>query len=323
MTPTNKNMSAAVQRLPGNKDYESWASNSLRLIEEAREVLGSGGEAPFRSKLISADLSRARDVLSSNVRPSIGTIHHFACTGGTVLARAVQAQPNTRVVSEVDPLSVKSLVSGRKGFAPTDLIALCRTGVYDISSEVIVQMFLAALDVLYDSMNNTGQRLILRDHAHSRYCTNVDFSTRPGLMEIVQRRYCTNSVVSVRHPLESWQAMKENSFVDFPNESLDEYCLRYLAFLDDHSELPIVRYEEFVDHPEDVVRQLCGYLDIGYTDDWSMIMPAIKLTGDSGRSGDEVKPRKRRAVTDEMLAECRSSEHLEPLCSRLGYERPS
>lgn len=305
----------------GNRRHAAF-SNTGSILASARAALDGEGANAFSSKLVSEDLKRARDLLSAEEQPTIGTIHHFACTGGTVLSRSIQAQPNIRVLSEVDPLSEKSLVRGRKGFAPTDLIALSRTGLYDISAEVIVQMFLASLDVLFEHMRNTGQKLILRDHAHSRYCTGVDYEERPGLLEIVRQRYQTNSAVSVRHPLQSWLAMKENSFVEFPNEGLDEYCLRYIAFLEDHSQLPIVRYEEFVASPQRVVKELCEYLDISYSDDWPDMMPAIKLTGDSGRSGDEIEPRKGREISDEMRAECENSKHFQTLCERLDYQQP-
>ena len=54
----------------------------------------------------------------------IRTIHHFSCTGGTMLAKCIASMANTVVLNEVDPLSAIPFRGDLDRFNPTDLVAL-------------------------------------------------------------------------------------------------------------------------------------------------------------------------------------------------------
>lgn len=286
----------------------------------AHAFLQSRADDAPRVRIPEAVLDRAANAIAEATSPRvIRTIHHFACTGGTILSRALQAQPGVRVISEVDPLSTKQLMRGRKAFAPNNLIALARGGFYDVSDAVIEQIFLGGLEPLERECRWLAESLVLRDHAHSRYCTEVDPSKRRGMLDILRDVYPTRSLVTVRHPIDSWLSMLNNDFIEFPDASLEEYCRRYLQFLSDHADLPIVHYEDFTADPDSVIGGMCDILDLRVAPPWKDFLIAIRLSGDSGRTGSVIGSRARLALPDGLAEEARRSESYALLCRRLDY----
>ena len=264
-------------------------------------------------------LERARS-RSRAERPLLRMVHHMACTGGTLVSRALQAQPNTLVLSEVDPLSPIQIKAMRSRFAPTDPILLARAGIAPINDGVAVDMFQASVSVLRAYLDRQGRRLVLRSHAHSQFCTEVDWDQRPTLTEMFADDYRTADIVTVRHPLDSWLSLIANDWRHFEPFTLDEYARRYLAFLDRHEGIALFKYETFVTDPDTETRRMCDELDLSYISDWQSLISAVRLSGDSGRRGDAIMPRPRRDVPEVVLEEAGSSAHFLDLCRRLGYQ---
>jgi len=250
----------------------------------------------------------------------IRSIHHFACTGGTLITKHLATTANVQVLSEVDPLSSVGIDLDDTRFAPTDMIRLLRQNIRDVSNDVILNIFIGGLSALYKDCTDHGRRLILRDHAHSHFCTDQDYAARPSLLGILRENFNTLSVVTVRHPLDSYLSLQSNNWVNFKPATLDEYCRRYGAFLLAYKNVPIVRYEDFVTSRHDVYAKLCAILKLPINPDVQDLLPAINLTGDSGRSGNSVAVRPRRLVPDEVGQEIKTSSHYAALCARLGYE---
>nr|WP_242478559.1 sulfotransferase [Rubrivivax gelatinosus] len=127
------------------------------------------------------------------------------------------------------------------------------------------------------------------------------------------------SVVTVRHPIDSYIALSGNGWIHHAPGTFDEYCRRYQAFLDRHDALPTVRYEDFVERPEPTMRALCELLQLPFREDFVQLFPAIRLTGDSGRGGEQIAERPRRRPPPPLCAELLASHEVGPLCARLGY----
>ncbi|WP_158025524.1 MULTISPECIES: sulfotransferase [Maricaulis] len=250
----------------------------------------------------------------------IRTIHHFACTGGTLIARGLQSQPNSLLLSEVDPLSTAQLNTQRSRFAPTDPILLARGALNPVDEGTAVEMFGAAVKVLYTRLNRTGRRLILRDHTHSQFCTDVDYGARPTLAAMLADVAPLRSIVTVRHPIDSYLALDQNGWRHFSPFSLEEYARRYLAFLAAYEDVAIIRYESFVSDPDETMRGICRRLELVYNPDWKALLSAVQLSGDSGRRGDKIAPRSRRAYSDDLVQEAQASTSYQALCLQLGYD---
>lgn len=260
-------------------------------------------------------IAQMRATVPQDAANPVRTIHHFACTGGTLISRFLAATPNARLLSEIDPLS--PIVE--EHFSPLDLALQYRNANPIINVDDQIAIFLAGLKAIHERVIAHGERLIIRDHAHSHFCTGPNIPNRPTLKQIIAPHYPLLSVVTVRHPLDSYLSVLHNKFTHFTPLSLETYATRYMAFLDAYTDETIVKYEDFITNHAATIDALCACLALPNSDDLHDIAPAINLTGDSGRSGITLEVRDRRDVPAEIKAMCKSSKTYKALCRRLDY----
>ena len=137
---------------------------------------------------------------------------------------------------------------------------------------------------------------------------------------MLEARFPLASVVTVRHPIESFASLRKNGWVHFRPDTLEAYCTRYLAFLDAYRTVPVVLYEDFVAEPEATMAAICRHLELRYNPDFLDVFSALYLSGDSGRGGDVIRPRTRREIPPALSQEAHESAAYAVLCRRLGYE---
>ena len=255
-------------------------------------------------------------------RPApIRLLHHFACTGGTVLAKCVAALPNALLLSEIDPLSTVTYATGQPIFAPTDLVLNTRYAARDQDETVLIEIFRGGLDALRAAAGRKGQHLILRDHSHSHFCVDIDPESRPTLREMMPADVPLRSVVTLRHPVDSWLSLSRMGWHGTMRPAtIDEYARRYLAFLARHEGCPQLRYEDFLENPAARLADLCTWLDLPWSEDALDLFPMIRMSGDSGRSGGILTPRSRREIPPGLRAEIAESPDLHRLCAVTGYD---
>ncbi|MBD3828421.1 hypothetical protein, partial [Stenotrophomonas sp.] len=139
-------------------------------------------------------------------------LHHFACTGGTLIAKCLAALPNTLLLSEIDPLSRLRVNPHNPHFAPSDLILHLHYSLRGVEDEDIVAVFLGGLAALLDRCDRVGRRLVLRDHAHSQFCHGPQIPDRPTLAAIVGRLRPVRGVLTVREPMESYLSLLAENY---------------------------------------------------------------------------------------------------------------
>ena len=300
-------------------------------IEEALALLETHGERPAARLPVAQTqpavplpslLAQCREMIAAAAAAEpapLRTVHHFACTGGTLICRCLAALPNVRLLSEVDPLSTLEQ-GGKAGFFPSDLPSLARAGSRPPDRAVILRIFLAGLEALREDSRRAGLDLVLRDHAHSHFCVGEAIPDRPSLREILAPAAPLRSAVTVRHPFDSWLGLLEWGWPHFSPGTVEEYARRYHAFLDRHDGLAILRYEDFLADPEGQMQRLCELLELGYDAGFRDAFAAIRLSGDSGRRGDRIGPRPRRAHAPELAEAALASVWFTSLLERLGYE---
>lgn len=248
------------------------------------------------------------------------SIHHFACTGGSVISKCLALMPNVTLLSEIDPLTRKTIHPRDPEFSPTDLIYGARIALRPVADETVERMFLAALKVLQEDVCRDGGYLILRDHTHSHFCTDSAPPHRATMRELLQREGNVKSVLTVRHPLDSYLSLLKNNWHrEFSPSTIDEYARRYLAFLERYENVARFRYEDFVSAPNDVLKQICQVLEIPFSADVEKLLPAVVLSGDSGRSSNRITPRPRAPVPPAILDEMEQSAAFAALCAALDY----
>lgn len=298
----------------------------VALLDEACAVIEQYRPPAARRKLATGDptslLEQCLALCSERDRRApdpIRTLHHFACTGGTLVGKCLAAMPNVQLLSEVDPLSTMQHSAGTARFAPTDLIQLVRQSTRGASDALLARMFSASLSLVAEDCARRGLRLVLRDHAHSHYCTGDGIPTRPGLRELAAESGVVVSAVTVRHPLDSYLSLVELGWVQFQPPGFDEYCRRYVAFLADHDGLHVMRYEDFIAAPERELQRLCHVLALEYRPGFEDLFGLFRLTGDSGRGDEVIAPRPGRPVPQGLAGEISQASHYGALLERLGY----
>lgn len=248
---------------------------------------------------------------------TIRTLHHLACTGGTVISKCIASMPNVALISELNPLNR----FGSK-FEPTNPLLLLERSYRKLTLEEIKEDFKGRISQTISICNKDGMDLVIRDHSHSDFCMGEHPSDLTPICDFLSGTYRLLSAVTVRHPLDSYLGMTAQNWNEqFTPSTLDEYCRRYLSFLERYKDLPLLRYEDFCKSPNEFMQDLCKELEITYSDDFIYNFGTIRLSGDSGRSSNtEIKPRSRRAVPQEVLDETYRSDHYKILLAKLCYE---
>lgn len=265
-------------------------------------------------------LDLCKQTTKINVEP-IRSIHHLSCTGGTLITKCLAAMPNVTVLNEVDPLSTLSFSPTDPKFTPTDLVSLARQGQFELNENVLVRIFIDNLSSINAETTSIGKKLLLRDHCHSHFLTGSFIKKRQTLLSILNSNYKTLSIVSVRDPIDSYLSLEVNGWLHFYPNTFDEYCSRYLTFLEKHEGIPVIKYEDFVNNPLNVVKKICEDLSLAYNDSFVDIFDIFKFSGDSGRIGNIIAPRTRRKINESFVRKSNESESYSKLVKKLEYDR--
>ncbi|MDM7938372.1 MAG: transposase [Cyanobium sp. CZS 48M] len=278
------------------------------------EVAGQLGVAPstLRGWLRQARLEREVEALRQELarlqqgnlvndkRPLIRTVHHLACTGGTVISKCLAAMPQVAVLSELNPLNRYG-----RTFEPTNPLLLLERSHRPLTLEEIKEDFLSRIGQSMRICEKDGMALVVRDHSHTDFCLGEAPGSCTPICDFLSEGHDLVSVVTVRHPLDSYLGLLEKGWQNqFRPSTLDEYCRRTLAFLNRYRELPLLRYEAFCAQPQGFMEELCGILQLDYRADFVERFGAIRLSGNSGRvSTTAIAPRPRRPIPEAVQLE--------------------
>ncbi len=284
---------------------------------EAYPATGTTVQAPLPSLL-----QQCEDMLAATAQPEpVRTVHHLACTGGTVISKCLALMANVVLLSEIDPLSRLLERRERPAFVPTDLIHGLRHSLRGNDEEIMSEVFAAGTATLRDALSRRGQVLVLRDHPHSHFFLDGVDEARPTLREILAPDLEVLPLVTLRHPVDSFMSLRKNRWeTHFSPSTLDEYARRSLRFLRRYADVPQVRYEEFTAAPEETLEHMCRLLRLDYSPGALDLLPAVRLSGDSGRSDNVVRPRPPRPIPEALAKDCAASAAYEELCALTGYD---
>lgn len=247
---------------------------------------------------------------------TVRILHHFACTGGTLISKVVASMPNVYLLSEAHPNSPTVPVSGV--YAPSDLTLLARAALIPFADEAAEELFVIGLEHLNCWAERYGGTLVVRDHSHSDFCVNDDFQARSTVRKLCEERFQrTLSVVTVRDPRDSFMSLINSGFQTFQPLNFKNYCRRYLAFLDALPDSALFKYEDIVSEPERQFSLICEALELGFDDVALETFSAQILSGDSGRTSSIINRRARRPGADDL--DCSRGDPAE-LMRLLGYD---
>lgn len=297
------------------------------IVEESLNLLGCDKSDfehnldvdDFRPDVINECIEMC-SLANNNVSHPIRSIHHFSCTGGTLITKCLASMPNVLVLNEVDPLSTMYFDPKNPSFTPTDITSLVRQGNPNVSDSLPIKLFVQNINLICDELDLIGKRLLLRDHSHSHFLASSRIPERPTMLTLLSEHFPTKSVVTVRDPIDSYLSLKKNNWIHFQPKNFDEYCRRYNFFLDQYNNIKIFRYEDFVGNPHENISAICDVLNLPYTDIFVDTFYTFKFSGDSGRKSSIIEPRPRENLATCFIGEIKDSENYAKLIARLNYE---
>jgi hypothetical protein len=273
-------------------DFERFTqslSESIDLIEQNPQIK-SGVPSVLQNLEEVLDtpslLSRCDEICQryEKKKPKLRIIHHLACSGGTLISKCISALPNVYLLSEVHPFTDLALGKGKPKYSPTDLIALSHYAGVPNHRELSAKLFKQAVITTYQHVEKLGGILVLRDHSHSDYCTDAELPEKSLVHQLLEDDFDIESILTIRDPIDSYTSLIKNGWVHFSPNDFDEYCRRILVMLEQFKPEQIFKYEDFVESPQEVLRQLTTQLDLPFDDNFDDIFGSFRVTGDSGRS---------------------------------------
>jgi hypothetical protein len=253
-------------------------------------------------------------------QPPVRIIHHWACSGGTVISKLIASLPRLVLFSEIHPYAFLRHYDPATSYAPTDIIRHLSglSGRRDIS--LCATAFEGAILAIHRELALRGESLVLRSHSHVDFFLGAVSASRPAISSLLAKHLPLLELITIRHPLDSWLSLQSNNWSDhFRFSSFNEYCRRCLLMLNACLSLPMVKYEEFCLDPGAKLAEICHHLRLDYDPDVLHVPRSILLTGGSGRVGEQIAPRARRNVATELAEELSESMLYLELCERLSY----
>ncbi len=245
-------------------------------------------------------------------RTNVVLVHHQACTGGTLVSRCLAALPGTRLLSEIHPF-----YTVEKPFSPSAPVDQYIKLYGALPNWAVQQHFRSQVELLANVAGFEDKILILRDHSHADFMQSKIHGKTPVRDYLTD--FSTVSLVTIRHPLDSFLSAMASRWTGGVNNSLATYSGRYMRFLDAYEGTPKLKYEELTANPVDVIEKVCLELNLTFDYNFATGISQHSLSGDSGRSSSKIGLRKRRNVPAKVEAE-RKSPAYQTLCNRLGYD---
>ena len=251
-------------------------------------------------------------------RPTIRVIHHLACSGGTLISKCISAMPNVFLLSEAHPYTDLALGKDKPKYAPSDIISLSKYAGIPKQRELSGRIFKQSIDRVYEHVTELGGILVLRDHTHADFNTQERIPEKSEIISLLEEDYKVKSILTIRDPIDSYASLVKNGWVHFEPNSFDEYCRRLLLLIERFKPEQILKYEDFVEQPTKVSKQICEALELTFDDAFEQTIALFRLTGDSGRASDVITKRE-RAVESRLFEEARMSEKFKYICKQGWY----
>jgi hypothetical protein len=217
-------------------------------------------------------------------RPTVAVVHQMARTGGTLVNRCLGSMRDIQVLSEVHPLDPQRKITRQAAAWFQLLNEGDKPWLRGLSARDPVTAFAEIVERLAERSAKQGRHLVLRDWSHLDFL-GVPFVRNPPmqlLTEAALRDRCDlDQAFVVRHPLDQYASSASRPGMA-PHLTPDRFLYAYHAFARVAVARGFQRYEDFVEEPDQQLRELCQKLrlpfDPGYEERWQTY---DKLTGDS------------------------------------------
>ncbi|WP_342804834.1 sulfotransferase [Alteromonas sp. M12] len=252
-------------------------------------------------------------------KPTLRIIHHFACSGGTLISKCLASMPNVYLLSEVHPLS-QNHISSKPKYLPTDITTLARYAKIPNVDVLAEKLFVNNIREAEAFVREGGGQLVLREHTHIDFCLGDMASSCSVVDDCLKAHFNLKHLVTVRNPIDSYLSLMVNGWVQFSPNTFDEYCKRLIEFIKQYPAKNVLRYEDFVQNPDKQMHKICKLLELNFDERYRDIFSIFTVTGDSGRKSDDIALRPRREIDKSFSNEIKRSKNFKLVSKMLNYK---
>lgn len=255
-------------------------------------------------------------------------IYSLGGCGSTLLARFLACMPGVVLLSECNPSSAL-LYSGDlnphkqlRDWYPQLFDAALDSPAQDLAAPDRFGEFICDLE---RRAQDRGAQLVIRDYSYVDF-VGVPFNWDPprhsSLVGALKGKIETRSAVIVRRPLKQYDSLRSHRNLEHVL-SPQIFLSGYSAFMKEFADAFLVRYEDVVHHPHEVVERLCAHLNIPFSADFMQRFVQYRsVTGHLDRADDpNISLSSGAGPLDAWHDEVRDDLRSEELATQLGYER--
>ena len=203
---------------------------------------------------------------------SIAVMLCFARSGGTILNKCLGSIPNVVMLSEVNPMGGGS--SGDSNLRTVKEQAKQWYGI-DIKSDDFAEGILE----LYEHCNNNNKHLIIRDWSYINF---VPFSLNsykcPSkflTLEALDGKVDLKPFAFMRNSIDAWASLGARK----PKKYFPHYRKFAETIIDEN--IPYFKYENFCEDPDNLMKEICSYIGIDYSESYKNYEAFTMANGDT------------------------------------------
>lgn len=208
---------------------------------------------------------------------SITVMICFARSGGTVLNQCLGSLPNVVILSEVNPLGG----GDGKGDVSVTTVKDQAKHWYDI--EIKSEGFADEILELEKVCTNKGKHLIVRDWSFVNFVpwqhNNMNSPDSLLILEELRGRSELKPFAFVRDSIDVWISRGANPEV----ETFFAEYLKYVKAIVKEN-IPMFKYEDFCKDPDHIIKKICDYTGIEYSDSYKNYSSFTTVNGDVQRT---------------------------------------
>ncbi len=242
--------------------------------------------------------------------PSISLIHQLSRTGGTVFSRVLGNNSNVLLLSEVHP-----------SLRGADIKRQCLEN-YKIAIPTNLNSY---ADCLKFIVSTRTENIVIRDLSHRDFLRSRS-AMHIASFNVLKEKFDVNRISLTRHPADQYLSMMNfKPVARYMNFEI--FCRGYLGY---HQAIPrrgIIRYEDFVRSPENIIEETGRFLKINTSPaSLNNFRDNKKVTGDNKDKGSrgyslrQIKELQRRDGFDDVCKQLRQNKQMLEICEKLYYE---
>lgn len=254
---------------------------------------------------------------------TIGILHALDGAGAPLVHRCLGAMQGVTLLSRIHPMAAhlnNPLEQADRWFGLiTDDDRNRLRSQADWPYQDIMQM-------IADRAEAAGTTLVVGDWSNVDFIGGVSVDQLAGIFVhrgVLDLKFHVKACALVRHPVDQWLAVRDRGPGD-PN-ALNAFMRGYLRFAQCIADMPVVKYEHFVDKPGTILAEICAALgapyDEGWESAWAGFMDIAVETPDD-KTATTLPAASSGDYDSELLSSFEILPDYRPALEALGYAHP-